>query len=78
MPRSLIDVYEKQILPLQAEEQLTAMQVADHPHIEDKHRTKIRKNLIDLAGFSEAEAVDVTSSRTDLALGAIGIKVVRE
>jgi hypothetical protein len=78
MPRKLIDIYEDKILELQAEEQLTAMQVADHPHLEERSRRTVRENLVRLAGFQSAEAIDPGSSRTELSLGAIGIKVVRE
>ena len=78
MPRKLIDLYDESMIELEAQEQLVAMQVADHPHITTQGRKQIRRRLIALAGFDEAAAVNPVSTAGAGSLGAIGIKVVRE
>lgn len=78
MPRKIIDLYDEQMLELQAQEQLVAMQVSDFPHITKDGRDKIRRGLIRMAGFDQAPAIDPTTTRDQKALGGIGIRVVKE
>ena len=78
LPRTIVDIYEDQILALEAEEMLVAMQVADHPHVTEKGREQQKRRLIRIAGLGEPDAIDPHSHRTEQQLGGIGIKVVRE
>lgn len=77
-PRGVLNLYEEQMIELEAEEQLVAMQVADHPHVTQQGRDQTRRNLMRIAGLNIAPTIDPTATRDVSALGGIGIKVVRE
>jgi hypothetical protein len=85
LERWAINLYLEMLPPLQAEEQMLAMQVADFPQTEDRERKKAWRRLqrmvedtSDTPAAPAAPTVDVASQKDVADLSAIGIKIVLE
>lgn len=77
MPRCLTAIYIDMLPVLQAEEQLSAIQAADHPHLEARDRDRVHRQLSRLAELEPpVEEVAPLKQGGIEALGALGIKVV--
>lgn len=78
LPRPLLEIYTEEMASIRAEEQLERIQAADQPHVIERHRERIHRQLMRLAGIeAPSEEVDPLKDAGVGALAGLGIKVVR-
>lgn len=79
LPRWLLIKMDEQVEVLTAQEQLLQMQVADFPHILQKDRERVHRDLLKYAGlYKEAPAIQPHDVGDIKKLAGMGIGVVFE
>lgn len=78
IPRNILDMYREAIPQIIAQETLTAMQVADFPHLEQSARHEIHDKLLSGSGVDPTPVFNPQQPKDHVALGGMGIPVVLE
>lgn len=79
LPRWMRELYLHAIPQLQAEEQLLSFQASDFPHMDQKDRSKLHRQIMGLAArrdIPEGEQVDTRTQEGRDTIGSLGFKVV--